>query len=135
MRTSSKDFIVKNTDHESKYYTTLQHQEFTDENECYRLNKDGDKVFAKAIKFGMSKNITKSDPVQFRYYVRANSKKQLFDPFPRYSISDNKSSFIDKVCKGENNFVEVTQSVFDKYVNFLSTENNQWLIRAQREIL
>jgi hypothetical protein len=135
MRTSSKDFIVKNTDHESKYYTTLQHQEFTDENECYRLSKDGDKVFAKAIKFGMSKNITKFDPVQFRYYVRANSKKQLFDPFPRYSVSDNKSSFIDKVCKGENNFVEVTQSVFDKYVNFLSTENNQWLIRAQREIL
>lgn len=135
MRVSNKDFVTNDITPESKYYTTLQYQEFVDDNDCSRLSKDGDKVFAKAIKFGMSKNIANNKPIQFRYYVRANTKKQLFDPFPRYSISDNRSSFVDKICKGDHNFIEVTQSVFDKYVNFLNTENNQWLVRAQREVL
>jgi len=120
---------------ESLYYTTLQYQEFTDNDEFYRLSKDGERVFAKAIKYGMSKNIANSKPIQFRYYIRANSKKQLFDPFPRYSVSDNRSSFVDKVCKADHNFIEVTQSIFNKYINFLKTENNQWLLKAQREVL
>ena len=135
MRTSSKDFIVKNTNPESKYYTILQYQEFIDDSECYRTDTDCDKVFAKAVKLGMSKNITTTNPTQFRYYVRANSKKQLLDPFPRYGMGEQKNSFIDKVCKGENNYIEVTQSAFNKYLNFLKTENNQWLVQAQREIL
>lgn len=135
MRISTQDFITKNTTPECKYYTTVTYQEFTDDNEFYRTNKDCDKVFAKAIKYGMSKNLANDQPIQFRYYVRGNSQKQLFDPFPRYSLNGKKSSFIDKICKGNNTFVEVTQSVFDKYINFLKTENNQWLLKAQREVM
>jgi hypothetical protein len=120
---------------DSKYYTTFQYQEFTDDDEFYRVNKDGDKVFAKVIKSGLSRDMKNSNPAQYKYYVRGNNGKKLFDPFPKYSISDNKGSFLDKVCKGEQQFIEVTKSVFEKYITFLKTESNQYFISAQREIM
>lgn len=135
MKITSQDFVVKNTNVDSKYYTTFQYQEFTDDDEFYRVNKDGDKVFAKVIKSGLSRDMTNSNPAQYKYYVRGNNGKNLFDPFPRYSISDNKNSFLDKVCKSNQQFIEVTKSVFDKYITFLKTESNQYLISAQREIM
>ena len=75
MRTSSKDFIVKNTNPESKYYTILQYQEFIDDSECYRTDTDCDKVFAKAVKLGMSKNITTTKPDFVVYAVNYNILK------------------------------------------------------------
>lgn len=135
MKISSKDFIVKDKNLDSKYYTTFQYQEFTDEDEFYRLSKDGDKVFAKVIKGGLSRDMTNSNPAQYKYYVRGTNGKKLHDPFPKYSISDNKSSFLDKVCKGDQQFIEVTKSVFEKYITFLKTESNQYLTSAQREIM
>lgn len=135
MKISSQDFIVKNNTIDSKYYTTFQYQEFTDDDEFYRLSKDGDKVFAKVIKSGLSRDMTNSNPAQYKYYVRGNNGKKLHDPFPKYSVSDNKSSFLDKVCKGDQQFIEVTKSVFEKYITFLKTESNQYLTSAQREIM
>lgn len=135
MKITSQDFIVKNNQLDSKYYTTFQYQEFTDDDEFYRLSKDGDKVFAKVIKGGLSRDMKNPNPAQYKYYVRGNNGKKLFDPFPKYSVSDNKSSFLDKVCKSDHQFIEVTKSVFEKYITFLKTEINQYLISAQREIM
>lgn len=135
MKISSTDFIVKDKNLESKYYTTFQYQEFVDDDEFYRLSKDGDKVFAKVIKGGLSRDMGNANPAQSKYYIKGNNGKKLHDPFPKYSISDNKSSFLDKICKSNQQFIEVTKSVFDKYIIFLKTESNQYLISAQREIM
>jgi hypothetical protein len=135
MKIPAQDFIVNKSQSESRYYTTFQYQEFVDDEEYYRLSKDSDKVFAKVIKGGLSRDMTNSNPAQYKYYVRGTNGKKLHDPFPKYSVSDNKSSFLDKVCKGDQQFIEVTKSVFEKYIVFLKTESNQYLTSAQREIM
>jgi hypothetical protein len=118
---------------ESKYYTTLQYQEYSDENENSLIKTESNKVFAKAIKSGLSRDINTRGPSRYKYYVRIFPNKKLYDPFPKYSYSTNKDSFLDKVCKSETGYREVPFSVFDKYLNFLRTENSQWLTSAQKE--
>ena len=134
MKVEHNSFVVNNKLPQSKYYTTLQYQEFSDEDECSRISKDSDKVFAKSVPERLPKD-NESKISQTKYYIRGSNGKNLFDPFPKYSVSDNKSSFVDKVCKGDQRFIEVTQSIFDKYINFLKTENRQYFISAQKEIM
>jgi hypothetical protein len=126
--------MEQNMNTDSRFYTTLQYQEFVDENDnCYR-NMDDSKVFAKSLKTGYSKNIRESGPKYDKFFVRVYPNKKLYDPFPRYSMSDNKNSFVDKICKSENAYKQVTEIVFNNYLNYLRTENIQWYNKAQREI-
>jgi len=119
---------------ESKFYTTLQYQEFVDDDENYCLNSESPKVFAKATKTGYSKHMTEKQPSYYKFFVRISSDKKLHDPFPKYSLSDSKSSFVNKVCKDSNPYKEVPESIFNMYLNYLKTENSQWLTKAQREM-
>lgn len=119
---------------ESKFYTTLQYKEYIDNEDNCRLSTENSKVFAKAIKNGLSRDMTKGGGQYYKYYVKCSANKTLHDPFPKYSISDNKHSFIDRICRSENVYKEVTFSVFEKYLNYLRTENSQWLKNAQNEI-
>lgn len=119
---------------DSKFYTTIQHQDYVDSDENYRSQTENNKVFAKAVKNGLSRDVTKSGPQYYKYYIRCSASKILFDPFPKYSSSDNKQSFLDKVCRPETIYREVSYSVFDKYLNYLKTENSQWLKNAQKEL-
>jgi len=134
MKISQSDFTVNKSDNSTMYYTTLQYQEYEDDQEFSRTTKDSDKVFAKAIKNGLSRDISSQESFQYRYYVRLESSKKLYDPFPKYSISDNKNSFVDRVCKSTNSFKEVNKSLFEKYITFLKTENTQWYKEASREL-
>lgn len=117
----------------NNYYTTLQYQEFSDDNENSCRKIDDSKVFAKSIKSGYSTNITEKNPRYNKYYIRVYPNKKLYDPFPLYSIGDNKTSFVDKICKSENTYKEVPESVFVLYLNYLRSENTQWYNKAQRE--
>lgn len=119
---------------ESRFYTTLQYKDFIDENDNARLSTENSKVFAKSVKNGLGRDMTKSGAQYFRYYVRCSPNKTLHDPFPKYSIGDNKQSFVDRVCRTETLFKEVPQSVFEKYLSYLRTENSQWLKVAQKEL-
>lgn len=122
------------TQSESKFYTTLQYQEFVDDNENYCANSESSKVFAKATKSGYSKHMTEKNPTFYKFFVRISQGKQLYDPFPKYSLSDNRGSFVDKVCKDNNPYKEVPESIFNMYLNYLKTENVMWLNKAQREM-
>ena len=119
---------------ESRFYTTLQYQDFVDDQDNSRSSTENSKVFAKAVKNGLSRDMSRSGSQYFKYYVRCSANKTLYDPFPKYSTSDNKQSFIDKVCRPETSYREVPLSVFDKYLNYLKTENSQWLKNAQKEL-
>lgn len=119
---------------ETKYYTTSNKQDYTDEDGFPRLATDGTKVFAKAVKEVKGKNILERSPAHYRYYVRIEPNRALHNPLEKCCVQTNRCSFVDKVCKSENSFMEVNQSVFDKYINYLKTENNRWLVDAQREV-
>lgn len=134
MRALSKDFIVNKNIPQPQFYTTSTYQEFVDDNNYSRVSKDNDKVFAKCLSERLPKD-SSSDICQTKYYIRGNNGKDLFDPFPKYSFDDNRNSFIDKVCKSDHKFIEVTKLTFDYYINFLKTNNRQYYISAQKEIM
>lgn len=118
----------------NKYYTTEQYSSWTDENNHYRLDIDNDKVFAKAVLAGLTKDITKREASYYKYYVRVYPNRKLYDPVPLYSVGDRKNSFIDKVCKSENTYKETTELVFNQYLLYLQTESPQHYTKAQREL-
>jgi hypothetical protein len=117
----------------NKYYTTSQHQEFIDENDNFHRKIDDSKVFAKSVKRGYSTDIKEASPLYNKYYIKAYPNKSLYNPFPLYSIEYTKNSFVDKICKSENSYKEVTESVFNMYLNYLKSESVQWFNKAQRE--
>lgn len=119
---------------ETKYYTTPNNQDFVDDIGFPRLSVENNKVFAKAVREIKKKNILDRSPSHFRYYVKIEPNRALHNPFDKIGSQNSRPSFIDKVCKSENSFMEVNQSVFDKYINYLKTQNNKWLVDAQREV-
>lgn len=127
----------------NKYYTTEKYSSWVDENNNYRVDTDSDKVFAKAVLSGPGSNTSNNFyinqkgtivPSYYKYYVRTYPNRKLYDPVPLYSISDNKNSFIDKVCRSENVYRETTEAVFNMYLSYLQTESPQYYTKAQREL-
>ena len=119
---------------EIKYYTVSENSDYMDDNGYPRLQIDGPRVFAKAVKETKGKNILDRSPSYFKYYVKIEPNKSLHDPYNGHAIKTSTRSFIDKICKIENTFMEVNHSVFNKYINYLKTQNNKWLTDAKREI-
>jgi hypothetical protein len=119
---------------ETKYYTIPSCQDYQDDDGYPRSENDNHQVFAMAIKENKGKNILQRNPNHFRYYVKIEPNKSLHNPFGGHSVPVKNKSFIDRVCKVENTFMEVNQSVFNKYINFLKTQNNKWFTDASREI-
>lgn len=135
MRVNSSEFIINHSSSETKYYTKKGYETFLDDDGDPRLENDSDKVYAKAVKNKPSKNFADKHRVGFSYYIKSTPDKNLYNPTETYSIDPKvKKSFVNKICKSELKFLEVSESVFNMYINFLKTENNQWLIKAQREI-
>lgn len=135
MRVNSSDFIINHSLSETKYYTKKGYENYLDDDGDPRLEKDCDKVYAKAVKDKPSKNFTDKNRVGYSYYIKSTPDKTLYNPTETYSIDPKiKKSFVNKICKNELQFLEVNESVFNMYLNFLKTENSQWLIKAQRTI-
>lgn len=132
----SNQFIVKPENSETNLYTKIGFEDYIDDVGNPRLKTENNRVFAKSVKDKLSKNFNSSN-VGYSYYVKTDPNRNLFDPIERHSISKNTNtakSFINKICKTELKYTEVSESVFTKYLNFLKTENLQWLTQAQREI-
>lgn len=136
MRAKSSDFyIVQNKESEHIFYGKKGDGDYLDEEGNARVVIDGDKVCAKAIKDKPGKIIGKKSSSSFSYYIKTTPNKTLYNPIERYTIEPNmKKNFIDKICKTELVFTEVSITVFNKYLMFLRTESEKWLKEAQREI-
>jgi hypothetical protein len=128
-----QSFTLKKEEKETEYYTTKKYNESIDSDGFYRLSHDGDNVFAKATKSLKSKN-SLSNKLFYRYYIKCHTNKTPFDPFDNYSLKEAKVSYIDNLCKGSEQFLEVNQSVFNKYINFLKTENKNLFVEIGRDI-
>lgn len=135
MRPKSSDFFVQKGEVESRFYSKKGDADYTDENNNPRLVVENSKVCAKATKDRLGKNIGQNPRVSFSYYIKTTPNKTLYNPIERYTIEPNmKGNFIDKICKQELVYTEVSESIFSKYLMFLQTENIKWLKEAQREI-
>jgi hypothetical protein len=86
-------------------------------------NSDSKNIFAKKV---IRKNGTK------KYLVKNDSNGKLCNPLSIYGQEQEKS-FLNRVCRSNNKFVEVNQKTFDWYVKFLSSKNVAWLNNAERE--
>ena len=118
-----------------KLYTQKSESSFTDDSNYPRLSTDSDKVYAKAVRDKQSKNFTDKNRVGYSYYIKSTPNKILFNPTDLHTIEPKLAkSFLNKTCKSELMFLEVSESIFNMYLNFLKTENSQWLVKAQREI-
>jgi hypothetical protein len=122
---------------EYKYYTNLGNQDYIDENDYPRLD-DGssNKVYAKCSLSRKSKHIVSStnlgvDKDSYRYYIHINANGEAFDPKAPYQP---KANFIKKVCKDNGNFKEVNQYIFNKYIQFLKTNNKRWITEINRDL-
>jgi hypothetical protein len=116
------------------YYTSYQYQEAEDPLENSLRNQDDDKVFAKALVTGFSNDVKDKTPKYYEYYIRLDHKT-LHDPFPRYSASNNKTSYADKVCTRQTTYKKVTKPVFDQYLLYLRTENHNYYKQANKGII
>lgn len=127
-------FKAPQSETESKYYTLSSYQDFSDEDGYPRLNSENQNTFAKAIKNRLSRNFTDSRGLSYSYYIKTDPSKTIYNPIERFGLKENKTNFINKVCKDKSSFTEVSESIFNNYINFLKTENSQWLTHAQRAL-
>lgn len=135
MKLNMSEFVVNNVEPEQKFYTKKGEESFLDNDKNYRLSVDSPQVYAKAIRKRMSKHFTNNKNLAYSFFIKTDPNKNLYNPLDLYTIEPKlKKSFINKVCKSELVFTEVTESVFNKYLTFLRTENIKWLSEAQREI-
>lgn len=132
MKLDLSEFRTKSENADTKLYTLIGHEAFVDDDGFPRLSAENNHTFAKAIKNKPGKAF--NSDMQYRFYVKTDPNKKIVDPIERYSIKDTKSSFVDKICKTETVFSEVSEHIFNQYINFLKTKNTQWLQSAQREL-
>lgn len=120
-----------------KFYTILGNEDFIDKNGYPRVYQESKSVFAKACANKKSRQLTNKS-LCYRYYIKTNPLKILYNPIEIYSIQNNNKyeySHIHKTYKTEWALTEVTESVFNKYVEFLKTKSLNWLKAAQKEIV
>lgn len=140
MKIDKDSFIVNHQSHKSsnsRFYTKIGLQDYVDESGYPRLNDENhEHVYAKCTKDKKSKHFIDSNTSnRYSYYIMTDPSKNIFNPIKLHTIEPNiKKSFINQVCKSNLRFTEVSEAIFNKYLNFLATENIQWLNHAQREI-
>lgn len=127
-------FSVESKVTDSKYYTTKINASFFDEEGYPRLINETETTYAKAIKNRLSRNFTDDRDLGYSFYIKTDPNKNIYDPTKRYSLRENKQNFINRICKDQSSFTEVSESVFNSYINFLKTENSQWLTKTQRDL-
>lgn len=130
-----KEFIVKQEKYEELLYTAKGYESFVDDNNCPRLESDGENVYAKAVRDKLTKSFSSGDTRNYSYYIKTDPSKNIYDPTIKHTIEPNmKKNFINAVCKDSLKFTQVSQNVFNKYLEFLKTGSKKYLIEAQRDI-
>lgn len=107
-----------------QYYTLSGMEDFIDDQQMPRVTKINEKTFAKKII---------RDDGTIRYSVKLNPNGKLYNPVSMYG-QDKGNTFLDRVCRSNDRFKNVSLKTFDLYINFLKTKNLAWLNNAEREV-
>lgn len=136
MKVDSDSFQINNKSNEddNRFYTKIGSEDFIDSDSNPRTKIENHLTYAKAIKGKYTKSLTDKHTCLYKYYIKSDPNHKLFNPITTHSINSDRPNFINKICKTENVYTEVNESVFNKYLSFLRTLNSQWLTSAQREI-
>lgn len=134
MRIDFSDFQVTQPEQSQKLYSLLGQESYIDDQGFPRLETESDKTFAKAIKNKLSKKFISDSPPTYSFFIKTDPNHNIVNPIETYSMKITNSNFLNKICKTEFSFTEVTESVFNKYLMFLKTSNIKWLNSAQREL-
>lgn len=123
----NQDFYIKQPNEkqiEEEYFCFTGNEEFVDEQNLPRISSPSDKVMAKRVKL--------SDK-QYKYYVRMGFDQKLYNPNNPLNASKN---YIELNRNSELlKFKLVNELTFIYYTKYLSTNNNIWLIKAEREVV
>lgn len=134
MKINMSEFSPASIEPETKLYTKKGQESYIDDEGNYRLSVENDNVYAKAIKNKLSKSVTNNKKF-FSYYIKTQPNNIIYNPIDKLTIEPKiAKSFINKICKTELVFTEVTENIFKKYLVFLQTESSQLLQDIQREI-
>lgn len=113
------------------YYTKPEFEQGKDPNGNSIRNQKDEYAFAKRLADSLGKSMT-SNTLSYSYYIRVDGQK-LCDPRKIFSMPENKTNYIDRVCRGEDIWAKVPYSAFEKYLKFLQTDSDQWLKEAMRD--
>lgn len=67
-----------------------------------------------------------------KYMIRLDSNGKLYNPVSIYGIEKN-NTFLDRVCRSNQRFKEVSEKVINLYIGFLTNKNIALLTNAERE--
>lgn len=115
---------IDHTDPNNEYYAAMGDHDYLDDNGNPRILKDTDKRI-------LAKKILREDG-STRYSVRLTSSGKMQNPLSMYGVEKD-STFLDRVCRSDKKFKDVSYKTFDMYINFLKTKNIAWLHNAERE--
>lgn len=101
-----------------------------------KVNKDNDKTYAKKIKSKKSKLVSDKN-IAFRFYIKTDPNNNIINPIVLFSDKNHdtrSNDRLNKTCKQKEQYKEVSESIFNQYLEFLKTKNSKWLNAAQREV-
>lgn len=117
----SSDLQIEKKD---KFYSIMGSEDYIDENNCPAIKSENDdRVLAK-------KTLRKDGSI--KYSIKLTSGGKMKNPLSIYGTKKD-TNFLDRTCRSNNSFKEVSYKVFDLYMNFLKTKNTAWLHNAERE--
>lgn len=67
-----------------------------------------------------------------KYLIRLDPNGKLFNPFSIYGENKNRT-FLDRICRSNQKFKEVSEKVANLYLKFLEKQNIALLTNAERE--
>lgn len=134
MQVDTSSFRTDQDNHyDTKLYTVSGLESYIDSQGYPRLQTESPNVYAKAIKNKLGKAM--SSGLHFRFYIKTDPNKNIFNPTDTSPVLDKQQhSFLNKVCKTEYTFSEVSENIFNQYIDFLKSKNTKLLHSAQRAL-
>jgi hypothetical protein len=135
MKIDHNSFKVNTESEDSRYYVKKGDQDYIDDDNNYRAEKDGDIVCAKAVKNKLTKSVRNTNVKDYSFFIRTTPNRTVYNPFQKHTIEKNiPTNYIDHVCKKQTVFTQVSASAFNKYLDFLRNGSTKKLQDIQREI-
>lgn len=128
---------MEQTNYLSEYYTLLGLEDHLDDDGYPKLDQDNNKGYAKKVKNKKSKSVSDRN-VSFRFYIKMDPNNNIINPVLLHSEKNHNlrtNNRLNQTCKETEQYKEVSESIFNKYLEFLKTKNSKWLNAAQRELL
>ena len=136
MRINQTDFTTQQDNYETEYYTLMGLEDHLDSDGYPKLSKDDNKTYAKKVKSKKPKLVSDKN-ISFRFYIKTDPNNNIVNPIVLFSDKNHdtrSNDRLNKTCKQIEQYKEVSQSIFNQYLEFLKTKNSKWLNAAQREI-